>query len=172
MNHDEILTWLQVEEDDDLDQLWAAADETRRVNVGDEVHLRGLIEVSNFCQRSCTYCGIAACAPKVERYRMSQEDILDFCVNPAYQDRAWPQDYWPATPAPPDARTWAASVAAVKADRKALLDLLRDPHLDLYATIPHGSGQTYLREFLLVADHNAFHLGQMLVVRRLLGAWG
>ncbi len=108
----------------------------------------------------------------LEHLRLAQEDILDFCVNPAYQDRAWPQDYWPATPAPPDARAWAASVAAVKADRKALLDLLRDPHLDLYATIPHGSGQTYLREFLLVADHNAFHLGQMLVVRRLLGAWG
>jgi hypothetical protein len=108
----------------------------------------------------------------LEHLRLAQSDILDFCVSPAYQDRAWPQDYWPATPAPPDGKAWAASVAAVKADRKAFLDLLRDPHLDLFATIPHGQGQTYLREFLLVADHNAFHLGQMLVVRRLLGAWG
>jgi len=68
-------------------------------------------------------------------------------------------------------RGWSSSLAAVKADRKALVGLLKDPHLDLFATIPHGTGQTYLREFLLVADHNAFHLGQMLVVRRLLGAW-
>ena len=77
LDRDGILTWLRVEEDDDLDRLWEAADETRRLNVGDEVHLRGLIEVSNRCVRSCAYCGIAACAPNVERYRMSQEDILD-----------------------------------------------------------------------------------------------
>lgn len=82
MTHDEILAWLRAEEDDDLDQLWAAADATRAANVGEEVHLRGLIEVSNVCQRSCAYCGIAACAPKVERYRMSQEDILE-CADKA-----------------------------------------------------------------------------------------
>lgn len=108
----------------------------------------------------------------LEHLRLAQADILDFCVNPAYEDHVWPQDYWPPTPAPPDARAWAASIAAVKADRKAFLDLLKDPHLDLFAAIPHGQGQTYLREFLLVADHNAFHLGQMIVVRRLLGVWG
>jgi uncharacterized damage-inducible protein DinB len=108
----------------------------------------------------------------LEHLRLAQADILEFCVNPAYQDHAWPQDYWPPTPAPPDGKAWSASLAAVKADRKALLDLLKDPHLDLFATIPHGTGQTYLREFLLVADHNAFHLGQMIVVRRLLGLWG
>jgi len=108
----------------------------------------------------------------LEHLRLAQADILDFCVNSAYQDHVWPQDYWPPTPAPPDGQAWSASLAAVKADRKALLDLLRDPHLDLFATIPHGTGQTYLREFLLVADHNAFHLGQMIVVRRLLGLWG
>lgn len=107
----------------------------------------------------------------LEHLRLAQADILEFCVNPAYQDHAWPQDYWPHAPAPPVGKAWSASLAAVKADRKALLDLLLDPHLDLFATIPHGTGQTYLREFLLVADHNAFHLGQMLVVRRLLGAW-
>ncbi len=108
----------------------------------------------------------------LEHLRLAQADILEFCVNPGYLDPAWPQDYWPAAPAPADAKAWSASLAAVKADRKAFLELLQDPHLDLFATIPHGTGQTYLREFLLVADHNAFHLGQMVVVRRLLGAWG
>lgn len=82
LDRDGILTWLRVEEDDDLERLWEAADETRRLNVGDEVHLRGLIEVSNMCVRSCAYCGISACAPKVERYRMSQEDILE-CADKA-----------------------------------------------------------------------------------------
>ncbi len=84
LDRDGILTWLRVEEDDDLERLWEAADETRRLNVGDEVHLRGLIEVSNMCVRSCAYCGIAACAPKVERYRMSQEDILE-CADKALE---------------------------------------------------------------------------------------
>jgi len=84
LDRDGILTWLRVEEDDDLERLWEAADETRRLNVGEEVHLRGLIEVSNMCVRSCAYCGIAACAPKVERYRMSQEDILE-CADKALE---------------------------------------------------------------------------------------
>jgi len=82
MNFDDILTWLRAEEDDDLERLWAAADETRRHHVGDDVHLRGLIEVSNYCVRRCAYCGISACAPKVERYRMTQEDILE-CADKA-----------------------------------------------------------------------------------------
>lgn len=82
LDRDGILTWLRVEEDDDLERLWEAADETRRLNVGDEVHLRGLIEVSNMCVRSCAYCGISACAPRVERYRMTQEDILE-CADKA-----------------------------------------------------------------------------------------
>ena len=84
LDRDGILTWLRVEEDDDLERLWEAADETRRLNVGEEVHLRGLIEVSNMCVRSCAYCGIAACAPKVERYRMSQADILE-CADKALE---------------------------------------------------------------------------------------
>ena len=84
MEHDEILSWLRAEEEDDLERLWEAADATRRQNVGDAVHLRGLIEVSNHCVRSCAYCGISACAPKIERYRMSQEEILE-CADRALE---------------------------------------------------------------------------------------
>jgi biotin synthase len=82
MTYEEIQSWLRAEEEDDLERLWAAADEARRHFVGDEVHLRGLIEVSNICVRQCAYCGISACAPKVERYRMTQEDILE-CADKA-----------------------------------------------------------------------------------------
>jgi len=82
MTHEEILAWLMTEDDSELDRLWEAADQTRREFVGEDVHLRGLIEVSNVCARSCAYCGISACAPKVERYRMTQEDILE-CADKA-----------------------------------------------------------------------------------------
>lgn len=84
LDREGILVWLKAEEEDDLERLWEAADATRRHHVGDEVHLRGLIEISNHCVRSCAYCGIAACAPKVERYRMSQEEILE-CAEKAQE---------------------------------------------------------------------------------------
>jgi len=84
LDRDNILAWLQVTEETQLEELWRTADETRRICVGDDIHLRGLIEVSNVCMRSCAYCGIAACAPKVERYRMSQEDILE-CADKALE---------------------------------------------------------------------------------------
>lgn len=76
MNRNEILQWLRETDESRLEALWTRAEETRRHAVGDDVHLRGLIEVSNYCVRSCAYCGIAACAPKVERYRMTREEIL------------------------------------------------------------------------------------------------
>lgn len=107
----------------------------------------------------------------LEHLRLAQRDILDFCRDPDYRERAWPADYWPKRPAPPGPRAWQASVAAFRADRKALEALARDPKLDLFARIPHGSGQTYLRELLLVADHSAYHVGQMVAVRRALGCW-
>lgn len=107
----------------------------------------------------------------LEHIRLAQNDILEFCINPAYRAQKWPDDYWPRSPEPPTAKAWQESIAGYRADRTSLLRLLADPDLDLYATIPHGEGQTYLREFLLVADHSAFHVGQIVVVRRLLGAW-
>jgi uncharacterized damage-inducible protein DinB len=107
----------------------------------------------------------------LEHLRLAQHDILEFCRNPDYQELTWPADYWPASAAPPSAQAWKASVAAFRDDRAALRRLAEDPALDLFAAVPHGSGQTYLRELLLVADHNAYHVGQLVVVRRLLGAW-
>ena len=83
----------------------------------------------------------------------------------------WPEDYWPAAAAPPSADAWEASVAAFRRDRDAMKQLVADTTVDLFATIPHGTGQTRLREALLIADHNAYHVGQLVAVRRLLGIW-
>jgi uncharacterized damage-inducible protein DinB len=107
----------------------------------------------------------------LEHIRIAQHDILDFCVNPAYREMKWPDDYWPASPRPKDAPAWNRAVAAVRRDRKAIQRLALDRRIDLFATIPHGSGQTYLRELLLVADHAAYHVGQMIDIRRALGIW-
>ena len=107
----------------------------------------------------------------LEHLRIAQHDILDFCVNPQYREMAWPADYWPSAPAPPAPDAWDASVAAYRADLRGMQELARNADIDLFATIPHGSGQTYLREVLLVADHAAYHIGQLVLVRRLLGIW-
>jgi uncharacterized damage-inducible protein DinB len=107
----------------------------------------------------------------VEHVRLAQHDILDFCRNPKYVEKKWPDDYWPRTDAPPTAAAWDESLAAFRRDREALKKLAVDPKIDLFAKIPHGSGQTYLREIILILDHNAHHVGQLIVVRRLLGAW-
>jgi uncharacterized damage-inducible protein DinB len=107
----------------------------------------------------------------LEHIRITQHDILEFCVNTAYEEMAWPDDYWPAQPGPADAAAWDQAIAAVRHDRKALQALVADPAVDLFAKIPHGSGQTILREILLVADHTAYHVGQLVIVRQLLGNW-
>lgn len=107
----------------------------------------------------------------LEHLRIAQWDILDFSRNPNYRQLSWPEGYWPATAAPPGERAWDKSVRAFRRDLQAMCDLVADSATDLYAKIPHGSGQTILREALLVADHNAYHLGEMVLVRRLLGAW-
>ena len=108
----------------------------------------------------------------VEHLRITQRDILDFCRDPDYEEPTWPDDYWPSSPEPPSDQAWHDSVAAFREDRAALEALAIDESLDLFAKIPHGTGQTYIRELLLVADHNAYHLGQLVVVRQQLGAWG
>lgn len=102
----------------------------------------------------------------LEHLRIAQHDILDFCVNAKYREMKWPDDYWPAA-APPSFKAWDESVAAYRLDRKAMQDLAADTKIDLFARIPHGSGQTYLREILLVVDHAAYHIGQLVLVRRL-----
>ena len=107
----------------------------------------------------------------VEHLRLTQHDILEFCRNPNYAEPHWPGDYWPSTDAPPSSAAWDESLAAFRRERDALKLVANDASLDLFAKIPHGSGQTYFRELLLIADHNAYHLGQLVAVRRLLGAW-
>ena len=107
----------------------------------------------------------------VEHLRIAQWDILQFSVDPHHVSPAFPDGYWPEDDARPDPGAWDRSVAAFRADLRAMMDLVADPGTDLLAPIPHGQGQTILREALLVADHNAYHLGQLVTVRRLLGAW-
>jgi uncharacterized damage-inducible protein DinB len=108
----------------------------------------------------------------VEHLRIAQDDILDFSVNPRYEEKlTWPDDYWP-DPAPPSDAAWNASVAAFKASREKLKALAREVE-DLTATVPAGKGQqTYLRAVLLAADHTAYHVGQLVALRRALGIWG
>ena len=108
----------------------------------------------------------------LEHLRITQHDILDFCRNPKYAEITWPDDYWPKTPAPPSDKDWDDSIASFRDDRAALEALAADDSIDLFAKIPHGDGQTYIRELLLVADHNAYHLGQLVMLRQQLGAWG
>ena len=107
----------------------------------------------------------------LEHLRLAQEDILDFSINPEYKEKEWPKDYWPANPEPPDPKAWDRSIYAYCEDLKQMCALIEDDNTDLYAKIPHGDGQTILREALLVADHNAYHVGQIVLLRRLLGAW-
>ncbi len=107
----------------------------------------------------------------LEHMRIAQRDILEFSRNPKHVSPEWPDGYWPQGDAPPDDAAWDRSIKAFRADLKAVEELVTDPSTDLFARIPHGDGQTILREALLVADHNAYHLGQIVTVRRLLGAW-
>ena len=107
----------------------------------------------------------------LEHLRIAQWDILEFSRNPHHQSPDFPKGYWPRTQAPLDKTEWNKSVQAFRKDLKAMCDLVADEATDLFAKLPHGSGQTILREALLVADHNAYHLGEFILLRRLLGAW-
>jgi len=105
----------------------------------------------------------------VEHIRLAQADILEFCVSPRYAEKRWPDDYWPDSPAPPSARAWNTSLAHMRRDRRALQRLAA--HRSLTRRVPAGEGQTLLRELILAADHTAYHVGELIVVRRLLGIW-
>lgn len=107
----------------------------------------------------------------LEHLRIAQQDILQFSRNPKYKTPKWPDDYWPKTAAPPSNAAWDKSVQQFRKDLKTMQDLVANPKTDLYARIPWGDGQTILREALLVADHNAYHIAQLIDVRRLLDAW-
>ena len=107
----------------------------------------------------------------LEHLRIAQWDILEFSRNAKHVSPEFPDGYWPKTPAPADATAWTRSVQSFRADLKAMVALAENESVDLLARIPHGEGQTMLREVLVLADHNAYHLGELLLLRRLLGAW-
>ncbi len=107
----------------------------------------------------------------LEHMRIAQWDILEFSRNPKHVSPEWPGGYWPKSAAPPDEAAWDQSVRQFRADLEAMEKLVADPRTHLFTRIPHGDGQTVLREALLVADHNAYHLGELVLLRRLLGAW-
>ncbi|HZR29213.1 MAG TPA: DinB family protein [Terriglobales bacterium] len=107
----------------------------------------------------------------LEHMRIAQWDILEFTRNSKHKSPEFPKGYWPSASAPPNEKAWEKSAASFRADLKAMCDLVSDESTDLFAKIPHGDGQTVLREALLLADHNAYHLGQLVLLRRLLGAW-
>jgi DinB superfamily len=107
----------------------------------------------------------------LEHIRVAQWDIVEFTKSARHQSPPWPEGYWPAADAPPDAQAWERSLAQITSDRRELERIVTNPATDLHAPIRHGSGQTVLREALVLADHNAYHLGQLVLLRRLLGAW-
>jgi hypothetical protein len=107
----------------------------------------------------------------LEHLRLTQWDILEFSRNAKHVSPKWPEGYWPKHDAPPNAAAWNKSIQQFRRDSKAVQSLVSNPKTDLFAKIPWGDGQTILREALLVADHNAYHLAQLVDVRRMLGAW-
>lgn len=106
-----------------------------------------------------------------EHIRIAQWDIVEFSRSAKHQSPEFPKGYWPAEPAPKDADAWAQSVASFRSDLAAMKAMVLDPDVDLHAKIVHGEGQTVLREAMLIADHNAYHLGEMVSIMKMLGSW-
>jgi hypothetical protein len=107
----------------------------------------------------------------VEHLRIAQSDILEFTRDAKHESPKWPEGYWPKSPEPPDDKAWDKSIRAFRTDLKALEEIVSDLKTDLFAPLPHAQDKTVLREILLVADHNAYHIGALISLRRLLGAW-
>ena len=108
----------------------------------------------------------------VEHVRIAQYDILDFCKNPRYEHTMkWPDDYWPRASGPKNAGAWTKALGQVRRDRRAMQRLAADRRVDLFSKIPHGTGQTFMRVLLLVVDHTAYHVAQIVDIRRALGIW-
>jgi hypothetical protein len=107
----------------------------------------------------------------LEHIRRTQWDILDFVRNPLYQEMSWPEDYWPPKEKKASKKDWENTINRFQSDMDQLLQIVKDPKTNLYAKIPHGTGQTILREILLVADHNAYHTGEFTVLRQVMKTW-
>ena len=108
----------------------------------------------------------------LEHLRLSQWDILDFIRNPHYQELAWPEDYWPARDQQATPADWQRTIRDFLADQQSLRAIIMDPQTDLWAPIPQGAGQTIAREIMVVADHNAYHIGEFAIMRQIMGTWG
>jgi hypothetical protein len=107
----------------------------------------------------------------LEHIRMAQWDILEFIRNPQYVSQPWPEGYWPAESVQADESAWEKTLASFRADQYSLLELVADPTVNLYTPIPHGDGQTILREILVVADHNVYHISEFAPYRQVMGTW-
>jgi hypothetical protein len=107
----------------------------------------------------------------LEHIRLAQWDILEFIRNPHYVSSPWPEGFWPAEDAQADEVAWEKTIASLQADLQSLLEMVADPAVDLYAPIPHGDGQSILREILVVSDHNAYHIGEFAMLRQVMGTW-
>jgi hypothetical protein len=107
----------------------------------------------------------------LEHMRLALADMLEFSLSKDYREKKWPDDYWPKSAQPPNSRAWEASVKQIQADLAAFIKLISSPKSDLFVPLPWGDGQTLFHEACLIVDHNAYHLGEIVTVRRLLGAW-
>lgn len=107
----------------------------------------------------------------VDHIRITQWDILEFSRDPKHTSPSWPDEYWPKDPEPPTEAAWKQSLEQIKKDNQEFINLLEAPGTDLFAPFPHGDGQHLLREALLIGDHTSYHTGEIIVIRRILGAW-
>jgi hypothetical protein len=107
----------------------------------------------------------------LEHIRIAQWDIVDFCKNPDYKELRFPQDYWPAPKAKATRKDWLKTIARIEADTREMIAIVKDPATDLHAKIPHGDGQTILREAILIVDHNSYHIGEFAILRQVQKNW-
>jgi len=139
---------------------------------GAHVHFMDAVENFPEAKRGTFIAGLPHTGWQLlEHSRIAQWDIVEFSRNAKHVSPGFPEGYWPKTPGPPDAAAWDRSVESFRRDLEEMVSLLNNPKTDLCAKIPHGDGQTILREALLLADHNAYHLGQLVDLRRALGEW-
>jgi len=108
----------------------------------------------------------------VEHIRITQWDLLEFSRNPDHESPKWPEGYWPEAVAPENAKAWSASLEQIAKERKEFVKLLREAGEEIYTPFPYGDGQSLLREALVLADHNSYHTGEIILLRRILGDWG
>lgn len=139
---------------------------------GAHVHFMDAVEGFPEAKRGTFIAGLPHTGWQLlEHSRIAQWDILEFSRNPKHVSPGFPEGYWPKTPGPPDPSAWNKSVESFRRDLEEMVSLVKNPNTNLCAKIPHGDRQTILREALLIADHNAYHLGQLVDLRRALGEW-